>query len=702
MKAKGAIAGMLFVGFVLFIVSCVTVSSGLANITNGIYSSGCATAGFLQDLLVGGQGFIGLIPVADQFELLEARLTVGSTFFNELQAKMDETEVLDGAVALASKTVSELKNALDFAKEMAATEKHGCQVCDELGEQLLPSLIDLLDNGVGSALVDARAEVSKQLQGQEMEELSSNFQSAVTPLRSIKDSMTSTIGWFVTPGGLDEFTYLFQGQASPLGLMVVYACLCLGSVLACGLCSLGFWHFKEKKEDCPAGENPHRKLTPMCSRCTWCNSLILVMNLFLIGGIIMMLTVPISGLCLYLLDLDGPLLEKSAEAMGIDLGSDSDQVITIIDRCLSVKAAEKYGNESSNLMDILVFENESTGEIYTMREKVITTAIEPVNAAFAEIDNSLQAAGSAELSSEPALTELRNVLASIDVSATMLPKEDKMSSDATYEALFSDQNLGVESMKTSVNCNNGDVTVDGISLDKTNGMDTYVTYVTTGAPSLGTASGSCAARTQSVSCSDSTDAECLSVNALLSLKNSLRNKAFECNLFTDQYGHACDPKKMTYDTATKSWSGVCLDSQGKVSVYSGTCNGVDALDAYVKDFDLRLKQVIAYLDWEVVDKLEAVNTGMKDVVTNNIVDPVYAVVEEFGCAFMRDFWSGLLDGFCYRGANGFAALGSSYVIGAFTAIVIAIAGYVTFRLAQDNMDVWEEREAAPETQSETI
>lgn len=81
MKAKVAIGGVLFVAFALWIVSVVTVMGGLADITNGIYSSGCATANFLQDLLVGGEGFIGLIPVEEQFIALEGHLTDGSTFF---------------------------------------------------------------------------------------------------------------------------------------------------------------------------------------------------------------------------------------------------------------------------------------------------------------------------------------------------------------------------------------------------------------------------------------------------------------------------------------------------------------------------------------------------------------------------------------------------------------------------------------------
>jgi len=704
MKAKVAIGGVLFVAFALWIVSVVTVMGGLADITNGIYSSGCATANFLQDLLVGGEGFIGLIPVEEQFIALEGHLTDGSTFFQKLESKMDETRQIDGAVALASATVAELKTTLEAVNAMAVQKKHTCQLCDQLVPQL-DSLVDLLDNGVGAALVDARSQVSAQLQGPQMEELAQTFRDGVTPIRDTKNAMTASIGWFVTPGGLDKYTPFFQGQASPLGLMIIYACLCLSLFLLCGICSLGCWHFKEKKEVCEPGENPHRKLSPMCSRCTWCNSMILAMNLCLLGGIIMIVSVPISGLCLYLFDMDGPLIQTSSDIIGIDLGTSSDMVIAVVDRCLSIKAAETYAGQSSNLMDIYQVES-ADGTMQSMREQVVTTAIDPVNEAFGEITSSLDSAGSAELSQESALIALRDALATIAVSSSMFPDFDVLQSDPDYMALGGNADLAAESAQTSLNCDTVIVSLDGTDTTS-KGITSYVSYVSAMDSGISSSAGtSCANKDSAVSCDGSLlppmSQYCDAAANLVDLKmEALQVTTLSCNLFRDASGNSCDPRNMVLNTMTNTWSNICLGSNGEVSRDVQNCD-LSGIDDYVNYYNERLEKVIQYLDWQVVTQLDAVNVGLRAVVDDNIVNPIYSIVDQFECAFMRDFWTGLLDGFCYRGANGFAKLGTSYVISAFTAFVTAIAGYATFRLAQDNMDVWAEREAEPETQSETI
>jgi len=697
MAAKGVIGVLLLGGVVGWVISIVLILNGLAGVTNGIYSSGCATANFLQDMLAGSDGFIGIVPVTDEFQILVDKLDTGSDFVAALTQVLDQTAEVDVAVEMASRTVTLLQTSLadtDTSPTGPSGYMHTCVMCSQLPEQL-SAVVDLLDNGVGTALKDARGQVNQQLTGSKMVELQASIESAIDPLIETKDTMVGTVGWFVTPGGFDAYTPIFQGQTSPLGLMIIYALVVLSGILVCGVASLALWHFKEKKPEPEHGEeslqHPYTTRVPNTARCAWCNGMIFAINMFLIGGLMVILAVPISGVCLFLIELDGALLESSATAFNLDMGEQQGMVIDIIDRCLSLKAEEKYAGQSSNLMDIV--KTDKNGTMETIRDQVITTAIKPVEDAFGQITSSLTAVDTPELSSQQALLDIRAALASNEVSKSMLVDVGAVTADNTYKAMMSNPTLAAATM----NCDSytaGDNTVPGID----DFADTLAAMGTGGLKS-----GTCASYDLSVICAPS-QTVCDAGSAFLtSKKNQLgQNGVFQCNLLQNSLGLSCDPKDMTKNTDTGEWENLCVDQAGGITTYPKPCNSLAEYDTYIKNFDLRFEKTFAYLDDIVASKLDHVNTDLRKVVDDGVVNPIYAIVEEFQCNFMRDFWAGLLDGFCYRGANGFRLLANTYVIAAIVGLVLAIAGFIVFRFSQDNIDAWQDREGNEDTKSETI
>jgi len=424
--------------------------------------------------------------------------------------------------------------------------------------------------------------------------------------------------------------------------------------------------------------------------------MIYAMMMFFIGGLMVVISVPLSGLCLLMSDLDADLFTELQSSLELNVGAQGPMITEIVDRCVSVSAADRYHNQSSNLMDILKLENNGTSQ--SVREQVVTLAIQPVSDAFDEISAVLDKKP-VRLSNVQELVKLRNILSATPISAMILPNVEQVRANTVYKDM-TDRNYMSVALLTSMSCSNFDASNFLETDSQITGMDEMFSKLS----AMGTpASSTCTAtsKTQSMASCDSaqsTYVACQAANAFLTeQKNQLAASAvFKCSQFTNSLGAACDPKDMFKD-ASGEWHNICFNSDGELSIVEVSCNMAD-FQVYVQEFDQRLSNVFAYLDDMVASKLSAVNNGLRSVVTRNVLDPIYAVLDGFECDFMRTFYSGLLDGFCYQTTNGFRKLANGYVVSAIVALVITLAGFLVFRYSKDNQDDWDQRQKLAERQ----
>jgi len=692
----GLLVALVFVGFIVIASLAFT---GFQRVDDGIASTGCASATLLRDLLAGDteQNFIGILPVVQTFESLVAELQPGSTFLTGLQNTLNRTQDIEKSVAVVGGTVKMLQEMMAAPENVRPRSPagldlmHKCALCSELAPILDP-VVDGLDKGVGSVLASARGEVKKQLDGPRVGTLRQELESTIAPMVEFKDTFTESIGFFVNPGGFDEYAPYFQGNGSALFGLVMYASVVLLLILMCACSSLGCWVCMEQRPHAHPGSNPYVKNGRTCAACTWCNAIIYAIVMLICGGLLLIVFVPLSGACLVMLDFDKELAQGVMTTLEFGGSSDSTSMfLDIADKCLSVKSASKYSNVSLNLLDMVTLES-STGAKVTVRDEVVTKAIDPVKAQFEAVTNIL-AANPVALSNSSHVMRLRAILKATPISAMILPDIQEVRNSNQYGAMQDDPRTQV-GLVTSMSCENFTTDAELGNVQVLPGMKFSFDLLAT----MGTANptSSCANHNQMLmpgSCSGY--APCIAGNKfLVERKNVLAASArFRCDLFKHPSGIGlCDPKDMYKNESSGVWHNTCLDDQGRMQVQSRTCSLAE-FQKYVEEFDERFAKAFLILDDSVQSSLSGINSDLRSLVETHVLSPIYNVVDNFECGFMRSIYKGLLDGVCFQGLGGYRAISSSYAAGALLSLMLGLVMYTAWRVMRDNYDTWQEQKA---------
>eukprot|EP00930_Biecheleria_cincta_P071144 TRINITY_DN5867_c0_g1_i1.p1 TRINITY_DN5867_c0_g1~~TRINITY_DN5867_c0_g1_i1.p1 ORF type:complete len:852 (-),score=134.45 TRINITY_DN5867_c0_g1_i1:118-2595(-) len=696
-RMKGVFVALVLLVFAGFIAIASLAFTGFQRVDDGIATTGCASATLLKDLLAGDpdNNFAGLLPVVQTFESLVAKLEPGSVFLTGLQSTLNRTKDIENSVAVVGGMVKLLQDMMAVPENVRPKSPagldlmHKCTLCSELAPILDP-VAEGLEKGTGSVLAKARAEVKKQLDGPRLGALRQDLQTTIDPMVEFKKTFTESVGFFVNPGGMDEYAPYFQGNGSALFGLVMYASVVLFLVLLCACSSLGCWVCMEQRPESRPGSNPYIKNGRTCAACSWCNATIYAIVMLIFGGLLLILSVPISGACLVMLDFDKELGQNVMATLEIGGSNDSTSMfLNIADKCLSAKSASKYSNVSLNLLDMVTVEN-STGGKVTVREEVITKAIDPVKAQFEAVTATLVKSPAA-LSNSSDVLKLRTLLRTAPISAMILPDIEEIRSSNQYKALGDDPRTQVGSF-TSMSCENFTTGTELGNSQVLPGMKFSFDLLAT----LGTAdpTSSCMNHTQRLlplSCSGY--APCIAGNKFLTeRKNVLAASArFRCDLFQHPSGvGVCDPKAMYKSNGV--WHNTCLDDQGRMQIQPRTCSLAE-FDKYVEEFDVRLANAFLMLDETVQSSLSGIDSDLRTLVESHVLAPIYNVVNNFECGFMRSFYTGLLDGVCFQGLGGYRAISSSYAAGALLSLVLGLVMYAAWRVMKDNYDTWQEKKA---------
>jgi len=405
------------------IVAVFMAVSGYQNLGYGMNTVACASGNMIVDILAGvtykGSAFIGIIPMVNTFQGVVDSLVAGSNFTNTLGDILNQTQSIDQSMYLASQTVKLLEDMMQYSTNVLPAIPtqptndlmHKCEMCVTLGP-LLAQLDSALTSSLGTALKSTRATVQEQLTGSKMTSLHDNLQNAISPLKSFKTQIRNSLGFFVIPGKFDSVQPYVTGSSSPLLGVIIGVVVAPFIFFIFGGFALFFFSFKEKLYGVDESvANPYRKSVHRLACISWNGSCCYLILVFLVGGILVFLTVIMSGFCTVLTEFDKEMLTKISDKLGMSANDTNFVMVsTLADKCLSIKSAPYWAsqpNVSFNLADIITLTSNGTTE--TVRQKIIAQAFTPINNQFSNLD-ATKNAGGASLSTNAGLLKLRDIL----------------------------------------------------------------------------------------------------------------------------------------------------------------------------------------------------------------------------------------------------------------------------------------------------
>jgi hypothetical protein len=304
----------------------------------------------------------------------------------------------------------EPKDKTDACDQLSQTGclHHYCSLCKQLSDPL-QKVRDALQSSVAQALKDARKSVQDQLQGSALTSLEKSFDDAAQPLTGMTSLIHSSLGGFIEEDSIEKLSDPMNTHGA---LASVFLILCGLLIAACGGTSITAWMCLEKRKS-----DKLRKLTHRCACCTWNSGCIYILFAFFIGGILMIVTMIMSSVCLFMEDmvLTPSVLDDMSRAMGVELSSGPQMTMLqdILGQCF------KPNNPTNPmLLKILKVEN-STGAEITMHQMIVGNTKDQINAQFDKIGT-----GSSipKLAQNADIKKLTDLLRDNSVSNLMIPK----------------------------------------------------------------------------------------------------------------------------------------------------------------------------------------------------------------------------------------------------------------------------------------
>jgi len=524
---------------------------------------------------------------------------------------------------------------------------------------------------VGQALEQVRIVVDERVSGEERTKLKNDLSEGTKGLVDLKELIRDNLKWFYEPDGLiDVRDQVTDNMPKLLNLFVVVSFL----FFILGMCSTCCWVFREKTGE-SYNKSPHR-----IACCTMCCAIpLVVIPTLVLGGILDVATTGIAAVCLTMDGLDGDRYRNMAGALDANL-SNVNTMADVIDTCL---AGSRGVNP--NMLDYIntTFE----GEPRPVREVLYEISVEPIETAFASIDERLAEESATGLKDDRAVKALTNMLVNTPVDAMMLPVPDKFSSDSNYDALFADATLR-DFIATSTRCDNIEIdgnTIPGVSsflanLDSETSDTLVASYP---APTCFPGPG------EALTCSGTND-KCTGGEKFLAIKYAVRmERVYRCDLWEAADGSFCDPKDMV--KVGDTWTNDCMrliDGENKIVWKQRFCN-LEEFTEYVQQYKQRIDVAMDRLSDVTLTFTEELKVTFRGIIDTYFLDPLNKITSGITCGFLPPAYKGVINGMCFQGAVGFRQVGKAYTIFGSSVLAMAIVLYFAWRFEVDNVNVEE-------------
>jgi len=386
---------------------------------------------------------------------------------------------------------------------------------------------------------------------------------------------------------------------------------------------------------------------------------------FLLGGLLMLLCVPMSTMCLIMDDLSQELLNDIGGSLDMDLSGDQGVMMTdIVVQCFN--PADE--NANPNLLDLVFTRNADTGEKETIRQQLIAQVADPIRAQFDTLTNMTDSGSDTSLADNEGITTLQSMLSNNSMD-TMIVTDMLEFNEAPFllsSLLLSDPNK----FFSSAGCDTHSLVGvgDGAEIQGVNDLLTEM------ASSYGgfsvTEVGDCTIPGVG-NCDGLVD--CTANDELLGLKHSLLTETiFRCDLWTMDGSTACDIKDLDPSDDVSTWCAVA-DSEGVLTrtPLEISCN-LSEFVTYVEDFSTRITKAIGRVDHVSAAVMDNIGTDMKGLVDLHLIDPLLAVTDIVTCGYLGDNYREVVHGFCYQGVNGLASVSQVYVALGFAVLLLII------------------------------
>lgn len=674
-------------------IAIIISSLGHTAVVDGATNTACTSAEMAKVSLQGQQEapvFIGLMPILNTFYDIEHALDDNTPFMTQLDATLDETFEVSAAVDLATGTLDLMRDMMqDAANRMPSDSSgnsvlHTCSLCAELVTPLNEAS-QLVANGVGAALSEARVEVKGQLTGQAREDLKATLANGATPVKDFKVFFRDLLEPFVQPGGFEDFRSMLENDLRAVVLVVF-----LGSffIAFCGLVTTGMCALNKDKD---AEENTYSALPHRCACISWLCGLYYVVTAMCLGGLIMGFTVPVSAICLIADDLNRQMLLDIQPAIGMNFSGDQGtMLLDIVDNCIN--PSDPSYNPS--LLDLIYERNATTGNTTTVRERIVVQVRDPIDSRFVAIENRTNS--NENLATVQSIVNLRSIISANSYKSVLITDGQAMGSDSRYQALATSTNSLDAGLATSMDCADNTFSNGGVSSVANHGtaipgmtafMNAFATYGTSVVPT----SNVCTVNKRT--CVGETTvariAQCTAAVNYVTLYETISSmNTFKCDLFEDpndpdpvNSNLYCDPYDMT--VTNQVWSGSCVKADGTLRRKSRMCT-LDEFNAYYAKFDARIDKTMKGIDDTVALKQGGINTDLKNLVYQYIVDPISNIIDGITCGWLPVHWQSMVDGMCYQGVWGLRKIGQGYVTSAVFMIFYIIAMYAIWRRTVDN------------------
>jgi len=689
---------IVFLGLLVGIIA----SAGLAfrgynQAKDGFENMACTSSLLLNATLSGktSPSFIGMLPLLNVFWDLDQRLNNNSTFLNDATRILTRTQPINDALKVASETLKLLKMMMQDPANNQPRDTNGISVlhkCEFCSKVIAPldSAIQVLESGIGKALANARNEVDKQLTPTKRADLQNTLRTSLQPLKQLKDTTRSTLGFFVETDKFSKMKDQVNGQVPTVLLGCVFIMILALLLLSCAGWSLGCFTLCEKRKR--GSSTSYQPWTHRCACCSWCCAFFYAGLALLLGGLLTAVNVALSGTCLVMDDINAPMLHSISPALGMNLsGTGGTMVTSFIDQCFA-------GTNSSNpnMLDMMfVVEN---GTRVSVRTKMVGQVKHQISGQFAKISqrDNVSSASSAQL------IMLRGMLRNNTMDAMLVPDESVMRQTTPYNSLVLDTrpNGIATGYLTSCKCNNHTVgpglgSLSGQSLPGINNFVQALSFFGT----LNSHS-SCA---QKVTCfphlSPDQDTACQAGNRLIDVKHTVIGmNTFKCRWFaTPGTGSQCDVLNMVQVGGV--WTNDCLQNDGTMTTMERSCT-LAQYTQYIRDFDTRIRLVFERLDATSQALQSRINVDLQNLVNRDLVNPIGNAAAGVTCGFIGVFYQQMIDGLCYQGVVGLIEISQSYLACGVLSIILILLMYIVWRRSIDNYNQKSHTEVKPFTLDE--
>eukprot|EP00930_Biecheleria_cincta_P082374 TRINITY_DN72113_c0_g1_i1.p1 TRINITY_DN72113_c0_g1~~TRINITY_DN72113_c0_g1_i1.p1 ORF type:complete len:890 (-),score=146.84 TRINITY_DN72113_c0_g1_i1:160-2829(-) len=714
----GLIFGMVLAGFLSL--------RGFGASNAGFKATSCTSAEFVSAVM-NGQGtqgqsnyFDGMVRTLERFDRLKSSLKENDftcnalsqadredpsknpgCFITVLKQQLMNTKDIETAVVVATETVGLLATMMGAEENRLPKDgvcnqptdpgclHHNCSLCFELTAPL-DTMKSQLSSSVSKALQDARKTVEQKLQGNALTSLEASFDDAGKPLQDLTKLIRSSLGPFVEEDSLEKLSDPINQNGAVASVFLI---LCGLLIAACGGTSVTAWMCLEKRKSAKL-----RKLTHRCACCTWNSGCIYILFAFLIGGILMIVTMIMSSLCLFMEDivLTPTLLGDISRAMDLsDLqGPQLTMLQDILGQCF------KPNNPTNPLLlNLLKVENSSGSEI-TMHEMIVGNTKDQINAQFDKIGSTTSVP---QLHTHPSLTQMTNMLRDNEMSKMLLPKWLFDQNYAVYTSGFPALDVKARLLAAGLgdyvfsSADRSDATIPGQS-QTIKGLDAFVTALNSKGAAYGApinyppaqwkqAVADWAARSTDAACK--IDPGCDAATNLMNWRHKLisSQNLYKCTYFGSS--SACSSRSCKCTVAINSadqFTQSCTQPSGDTVTMSSFTVDCDLAEftGHVQSFSTTLIDAFKALDAATAATMSGISVNLKGTVNAFILDEITKVSTGLTCGvFGEKYWK-FLDGFCYKGVWGMRAMATSYSATAGLTFVVVILIYLVWRIALDN------------------